>query len=132
MKLFDVLLFIVYGIAFSVIVIFIISLFNKPSQSTIIVYSDETPVQQESVIWPWYSPYNWYNTWSPWSYTGGGYYGGGYGGGRRHWGSGGRPYGRGGRGANRGGFGGGGRGGGMGGRGGFGGMGRGGRGGGRR
>jgi hypothetical protein len=119
MKLSDVFFGILYGGAIILIIYFILGLINKPSApSTVVVYQDETPMYQEPV-WSWYGPYNWYNTWSPWSYTGSGYYGGGYGGGRRHWGSGGsRPWGQGGRGAHggmgggRGGFSGGGRGGG--------------------
>lgn len=117
MKLSDIFFAILYGLSFLLIIYFIFSLI-KPGQSTVVVYNDETPVSQESVIYPWYSPYNWYYTWSPWSYWSGGdsgYYGrrGGYP--RHHWGGDIRPWGRGGRGAHSGRF--------SGGRGGFGGRG---------
>lgn len=110
MKLSDIFFAILYGTAFILIIHFIIGLFHKQSQTTVVIYQDEPPVKQESVIWPWYSPYNWYNTWSPWSYTGGGYYNRSYGGSHMpRWGSGGsRPWGQGGRGAHSGGRGGGG------------------------
>jgi len=88
MKLSDIFFAVLYGSAFILIIYFIVGLVYRPGPSTVVIY-DEIPVyQQQSVIWPWYSPYNWYNTWSPWSYTGSGYYGHGM----HHWN---RPWGRG-------------------------------------
>ena len=107
MKLSDIFFAILYGLSFLLIIYFIFSLI-KPGQSTVIIYQDDQPpVYQESSIWPWYGGYNWYNSWSPWSYTGSGYYNRGYGGSHGpRWGSGQtRPWGGGGHGAHAGGHG---------------------------
>ena len=100
MKVSDVFFTILYGGALILIIYFIVGL--RPSApSTVVVYGDETPVYDESVIWPW--AYGAYNYWPYWYWGGGsGGYGylprrGYYGGGGRRWG-GGRPYGGGGRG----------------------------------
>jgi hypothetical protein len=119
MKISDIIIFTLYGLAFSAIIIYIVGLFYQPQQT--IIYNEETPVvTYQEPIYPWYSPYNWYYTWAPFNYWSGSGYDGGYGrrwGSGRRWGGGGhRPYGGIGRGANvgapRGGFGGGARGGG--------------------
>jgi hypothetical protein len=88
MRFSDILFFILYGIAFIFIIYLIVGYVYPPTPSTVVVY-DETPVYYDSGWWPWYGPYNWYSTWAPWSYLGGGY--GGYyrkpwGGHPRRWG----------------------------------------------
>jgi hypothetical protein len=107
MKLFDIFSAILYGASFILIIYFIFDLFYKKSPSTVVLIKDETPVYQESSIYPWYGGYNWYNTWSPWRYTGSGYRGGlGYRRERR-WGphsTVNKPWGGSSRSANRGGF----------------------------
>ena len=105
MKLSEIILFTLYGLAFGVIIIFVNGLFHKQSPSTVVIY-DETPVSSEYNWFPWAGGA--YNYWPQWTglYNGGGsggygYYGRGYGGGR-HWG-GSRPWGGGGHGAHGGG-----------------------------
>jgi hypothetical protein len=125
MKLSELLLILVYGVALIFILYFFIGLFYKQQPSTTIIYEDTNPdIIYETPVWNWGVPFNAWPYWTGW-YSGGadggyGYYGRRWGPGYRHggghrWGGGHtRPYGGGGRGAMggapRGGFGGGARG----------------------
>ena len=93
----DVLLTLLYGVAFFAILYFILrEIVARPKTERVVVVN-ETPVYAESDWWPWAGgPYNY------WPYSSGWYSGGGDGGYRRHWRRDGRPWGGAGRGAHRG------------------------------
>jgi hypothetical protein len=110
MSLSDIFFFILYGLAFILLIYFFIGILYKPTPSTVVVY-DETPVYYDPTWWPWGAgTYNWWPYWGGW-WSGGGNGGYGYYGrrlGPHHHrlagGWGGRPYGGAGRGSNLGGF----------------------------
>ena len=106
MKLTDVFLFIVYGMAAGYVIYFMSYIYNRSTGS--VVYNETIPVYSETVVYPWLGGrYNWWPYWGGW-WSGGG--DGGYNGrdfnridlnrrtGSYH--SGNRPWGDGGRGAN--------------------------------
>lgn len=60
MKLTDVFLFIMYGIAAGYVIYFLGFIYNKSTGS---VYNQVTPVYSETVLYPWNGGYNWYPYW---------------------------------------------------------------------
>jgi len=61
MKLTDVFLFIMYGIAAGYVIYFLGFIYNKSTGS--IVYNQVTPVYSETVLYPWNGGYNWWPYW---------------------------------------------------------------------
>lgn len=87
MKLSDIFFAILYGGAFILIIYFIFGLIYKQTDQPMTAVYDETPVYQESAMWPWTgTQYNYWSYWAGWwsggdngGYGNGGYGNGGYG-----------------------------------------------------
>ena len=80
MKLTDVFLFIMYGMAAGYVIYFVSYIYNKSTRD--IVYNQAMPVYSETVLYPWMGGgYNWYPYWNGW-WSGGS--NGGYNHARRH------------------------------------------------
>ena len=67
MKVTDVFLFIMYGMAAGYVIYFVSYIYNKSTGS--VVYNQVTPVYSETVLYPWNGGYNWWPYWigSGWS-----------------------------------------------------------------
>lgn len=61
MKLTDVFLFIMYGMAAGYVIYFVSYIYNKSTGN--VVYNQVTPVYSETVLYPWNGGYNWYPYW---------------------------------------------------------------------
>lgn len=61
MKLTDVFLFIVYGMAAGYVIYFMSYIYNRSTGS--VVYNETIPVYSETVVYPWNGGYNWYPYW---------------------------------------------------------------------